>query len=151
MSLSAILTAHVTTSVVEWNTSIIDDVILQGDNMYLSAFQNYHIPREIFLSLKNLPTVVQCRFSAGKIASMEPIFDLPVAGINHSHLPIVVEPIKAQNNSDLYIVVEPIEAQNSSDLPIVVEAIEAETNIEILIAVDAQNEGQIWHAVNIVF
>jgi hypothetical protein len=43
MSLSAILTAHVTTSVVEWNMSIIDDVILQGDNVYLNAFQKYHI------------------------------------------------------------------------------------------------------------
>ena len=73
--------------------------------MYLTAFQNYHIPREIFLSVENLPTVVQCRFSGGKIASMEPIFDLPVAGINHSHLPIVVEPIEAENNSDLPILV----------------------------------------------
>ena len=29
--------------------------------MYLNAFNNYHIPREGFLLLNNLPTVVCCR------------------------------------------------------------------------------------------
>ena len=38
-----------------------DNVLIQGDNMYLNAFNNDLIPREGFLSLKNLPTVVCCR------------------------------------------------------------------------------------------
>ena len=36
-------------------------VLVQGDNMYLNAFNNDLIPREGFLSLNNLPTVVCCR------------------------------------------------------------------------------------------
>ena len=35
-------------------------VLVQGDNMYLNAFNNNLIPREGFLLLNNLPTVVQC-------------------------------------------------------------------------------------------
>ena len=39
-----------------------DNVLIQGDNMYLNAFNNDLIPREGFLSLNNLPTVVCCRW-----------------------------------------------------------------------------------------
>ena len=57
MSLSALLTAQ-TIPVIEWNSTTIDNVLVQGDNMYLNAFNNDLIPREGFLSLNNLPTVV---------------------------------------------------------------------------------------------
>ena len=60
MSLSALLTAQ-TIPVIEWNSTTIDNVLVQGDNMYLNAFNNDLIPREGFLSLNNLPTVVCCR------------------------------------------------------------------------------------------
>ena len=60
MSLSALLTAQ-TIPVMEWNSTTIDNVLVQGDNMYLNAFNNDLIPREGFLSLNNLPTVVCCR------------------------------------------------------------------------------------------
>ena len=59
MSLSALLTAQ-TIPVIEWNSTTIDNVLVQGDNMYLNAFNNNLIPREGFLLLNNLPTVVQC-------------------------------------------------------------------------------------------
>ena len=51
MSLSALLTAQ-TIPVIEWNSTTIDNVLVQGDNMYLNAFNNDLIPREGFLSLK---------------------------------------------------------------------------------------------------
>ena len=37
MSLSALLTAQ-TIPVIEWNSTTIDNVLVQGDNMYLNAF-----------------------------------------------------------------------------------------------------------------
>ena len=51
MSLSALLTAQ-SIPVIEWNSTTIDNVLVQGDNMYLKGG---------FLSLNNLPTVVCCR------------------------------------------------------------------------------------------
>ena len=57
ISLSALLTAQ-TLPVIEWNSTTIDNVLVEGDNMYLNAFNNDLIPREGFLSLNNLPTVV---------------------------------------------------------------------------------------------
>ena len=57
MSLSALLTAQ-TIPVIEWNSTTIDNVLVQGDNMYLNAFNNDLIPCEGFLMLNNLPTVV---------------------------------------------------------------------------------------------
>ena len=50
-----------TIPVMEWNSTTIDNVLVHGDNMYLNAFNNDLIPREGFLSLNNLPTVVCCR------------------------------------------------------------------------------------------
>ena len=47
----------------EWNSTIIDNVLVQlGENMYLNAsVNNDFTPREGFLSLNYLPTVVCCR------------------------------------------------------------------------------------------
>ena len=125
MSLSALLAAQ-SIPVFEWNSAIIDSILVQGDNMYLHSYNNNLIPREGLLSLNNLPTVID--------TNGLPIYaKLPsVMVTNGSDLPIVVEPIEAQNKSDLPIVVEPIEAQNKSDLPTVIEPIEA------------QNENQRW-------
>ena len=41
-------------------------VLVQGDNMYLNAFNNDLIPREGFLSLNNLATDVCCRWLEDK-------------------------------------------------------------------------------------
>ena len=60
MSLSALLTAQ-TITVIEWSSTTIDNALVQGDNMYLNIFNNDLIPRQGFLSLNNLPTVVCCR------------------------------------------------------------------------------------------
>ena len=70
MSLSALLTAQAI-PVIEWNSTTIDNALVQGevqgDNMYLNVFNNDLIfPRKGFLSLDNLPTVVKgCLLSTG--------------------------------------------------------------------------------------
>ena len=57
MRLSTLLTTQ-TIPVIEWNSTSIDNTLVQGDNMYLNVFNNYLIfPRKAFLSLNNLPTV----------------------------------------------------------------------------------------------
>ena len=48
-----------------------DNVLVQGDNMYLNACNNGLIPREGFLSLNNLPTVVCCRWLEDKSNNIE--------------------------------------------------------------------------------
>ena len=59
MRLSALLTTQ-TIPVIEWNSTTIDNALVQADNMYLNAFNNDLIfPRKGFLSLNNFPTVVK--------------------------------------------------------------------------------------------
>ena len=57
MSLSALLTAQAI-PVIEWDSAIMDSVLMQGDNMYLHSYNNNLIPREGLLLLNNLPTVI---------------------------------------------------------------------------------------------
>ena len=45
--------------VFQWNSITIDGVLLQGDSMYRNAFENGQIPHERYLSIDELPTVVQ--------------------------------------------------------------------------------------------
>ena len=45
MSLSAMLTAQAI-SVDKWDSTIIDHVLVEGDKMYLNAYNNGLIPRE---------------------------------------------------------------------------------------------------------
>ena len=127
MSLSAILTAE-NMPLIDWSKTTFNNVLLQGDKMYLRALNNGLIvlePSIEFLSVDNLPKVV------GEIDLMSQTSSAQFVVESNIDLPIVVEPIEAQKKSDLPIVVEHIEAQNKSDLPIVVEPIEAQNNIVI--------------------
>ena len=123
MSLSALLTAQAI-PVIEWDSAIMDSVLMQGDNMYLHSYNNNLIPREGLLLLNNLPTVINKNTSP-----VDPIVFEPQ---NNIELPIVVEPVEAQNNIELPIAVEPVEAQNNTHPLIVVEPVEA------------QNKDQCW-------
>ena len=140
MSLSAILTAE-NMPLIDWSKTTFNNVLLQGDKMYLRALNNGLIvlePSIEFLSVDNLIKVVGvscCRnmFSyeidlMSQTSSAQSNINLPIVVESNIDLPIVVEPIVAQKKSDLPIVVE---AQNKSDLPIVVEPIEAQNNIVI--------------------
>ena len=60
MSLSAVLTAH-NIPVIDWSKTTLDNVLLQGDKMYLKALNRGLIvlhPGVEFLSVDNLPKVV---------------------------------------------------------------------------------------------
>ena len=57
MCLSALLTAQAM-PVLEWNSITVDNILLRGDSMYRNAFENSLIPRERYLSINELPTVV---------------------------------------------------------------------------------------------
>ena len=147
MSLSAILTAeNMPLALIDWSKTTFNNVLLQGDKMYLRALNNGLIvlePSIEFLSVDNLPKVVGvscCRnmfsyeidlMSQTISSAQSNINNLPIVVESNIDLPIVVEPIEAQKKRDLPNVVEPIEAQNKSDLPIVAEPIEAQNNIVI--------------------
>jgi hypothetical protein len=53
MSLSAILTAQSIPDLLDWNSTIIDNVLEQGDNMYLIALRSDQIPQVGYLSVDN--------------------------------------------------------------------------------------------------
>jgi hypothetical protein len=129
ITLSALLTAQNTPDT-EWNSATIDNVLLQGYEMYLNALDNCQIPREQFLLVDHLP----------KIVSNDFLTDKP------SNLPFEVCTYKCfeMQNIDLPIPAEPIEEQNiDNDLPIAAEPIEAQPIIEAQIDNDP-NKSQIW-------
>ena len=93
MSLSAVLTAQ-NIPVIDWSKTILDNVLLQGDKMYLKALNSGLTvldPGIEFLSVDNLPKLVS------------------------------VEPFEAQNNPELPMVVEntelPVEVGNTELYP----------------------------------
>ncbi len=135
MTLSAILTAQ-NIPLIQWSKMTIDNILIQGDKMYLNALSSGFVvldPRLEFMSVDDLPKVVRvscvrnmfsyqiCQtMQTTKISptivtnsNAQNTSDLPVVvGQLTSDLPVVV----AQNTSDLPVVV----AQNTSDLPVVV-------------------------------
>ena len=86
----------------------------QWDNMYLIAFNNDLIPREWFLSLNNLPTVVCCRWldhlddksNNSSIETCRSVIDTNISPVEAQKytidLPIVVEPVEAQNKNQIW-------------------------------------------------
>ena len=152
MCLSALLTAR-NSPVVVWSKTTLNNVLLQGDSMYLEALNNGLIvpdPGVDLLSINNLPSVVYVtcctditdNFSYELCQSAMDTFVDPTGDKKPKIIliteaktiidpPIVVEPTEAQTITDL-----PIGAQNNSDLPIVVEPIEAQTIIDPPIVVE---------------
>ncbi len=150
MSLSAVLTAQ-HNPLIDWSTTTFNNVLLQGDKMYLKALNSGLVVLEEgveFLSVDNLPKVVgvsccasmfsyQIRDSSliDKFHNISPVVHgctTPLR-VTNRHLPLAIEPIEAQNNIELPVVV----AQNNN-LPVEVEPIEAQNNIELPVVV-AQN------------
>ena len=166
MSLSAVLTAQ-NIPLIDWSQETLDNVLLQGDKMYLHALDNGFFDLESgveLLSVDNLPNIVSisscmsmfsliCYEICGSMIDTSNI-NVPVTTAvlelieaqNQNDLPNVVEPFKAQNNIQLPMVVEPIEAQNKYDLPILVEPIEAQNKYDLPIVVEpseAQNKNDL--------
>ena len=161
MSLSALLTARNLT-VTEWNSTTIDNALLQGDKMYLFALDNGLIPPDQLLLLDNLPTVVSFPEPSNEVRRTLNLIDIdyntrsalkvsnaksPIMMIN-TRSPIIVEPVEAQNNIELPSVVELVEAQNINiELPSVVEPVEAQNKSElpsVVEPIEAQNNCQVW-------
>ena len=164
MSLSAVLTAQ-HNPLIDWSTTTFNNVLLQGDKMYLKALNSGLVVLEEgveFLSVDNLPKVVgvsccasmfsyQIRDSSliDKFHNISPVVHgctTPLR-VTNRHLPLAIEPIEAQNNIELPVVVaqnnnlpvevEPGEGKSINDLPIVVQPTEAQNN-------NAKNQNQIW-------
>ena len=165
MSLAAVITAQ-NNPLIDWSTTMLDNVLSQGDQMYLKALNKGLIVLEQgveFLSIDNLPKVVSVSgcstmFSYDIIdtVNLQPVRlpvvvaqnnnDLSIEAQNNNDLPIEAQnnndvPIEVQNNSDLSIVAQnnsdlPIVAQNNNDLPIV-----AQNNNDL--PIEAQNNNDL--------
>ena len=64
-SLSALLCAN-SCDILTWTSDIIDRILIEGDAMYLKAFEERSIPDEETLSLNYLPGRVLCTSWIGK-------------------------------------------------------------------------------------
>ena len=122
MSLSAVLTAQ-NIPLIDWSKTTLNNVLLQGDKMYLQALDNGFVvlePGVEFLSVDNLPKVVS-------VTSCMNMFSYEICDslIDTSNIPHVehakttttpVDLFDTQNNVELPMVV----GQNSNSLPVVV-------------------------------
>ena len=128
-----------------WSKTTLNNVLLQGDSMYLEALDNGLMvldPGVDLLSINNLPSViyVTCNTNINDNFSYsvcQPAMDTSIDLIGDE------KPAEPQTITDPPIVVEPIEAQTIIDPPIVVEPIEAQTIISSLPDGEG-NESQIW-------
>ena len=135
MSLSAVLTAQ-NIPVIDWSKTILDNVLLQGNKMYLKALNSGLTvldPGIEFLSADNLPKVVSVSCCSNMFSyEIELPMDTVIAD-NIDNLPIMVEPFEAQNNPELSTVVEntelPVEVENT-EIPVEVENTELPVEVE---------------------
>ena len=123
MSLSAILTAQ-NIPLIDWSKTTLNNVLLQGDKMYLQALDNGFVvlgPGVEFLSVDNLPKVVS-------VSSCTNMFSYEICDsvIDTSNMLSVVHakttttpmnPFDTQINVELPMVV----GQNSKSVPMVVQ------------------------------
>jgi hypothetical protein len=143
MSLSALLTAQ-NIPFSTWSKMTIDNVLLQGDQMYLNTFSSGFVvldPCVEFLSVDDLPKVVNVSFDRNMFSYQicQTVQGNKAATItrNSDDLPLVIEGIVSQNTSnvtDVPVVV----AQNTSNLPVMVAQ-----NASDLPVVVAQNTGDL--------
>ena len=129
MSLSAVLTAQ-NIPLIDWSKTTLNNVLLQGDKMYLQALDNGFVvlePDVEFLSVDNLPKVVSvsCCTNMFSYEICDSVIDTSIippvvhANTTTTHVdsfdaqkPVVVR----QKNNSLPVVVR----QNNNSLPVVV-------------------------------
>ena len=124
MSFSALLYAQVN-PIEQWRRFTVDQILIQGDSMYLNALQRGHIPDTETISLNYLPNRARSSLSLDYTSTLRNQLFLETT--QRTQLETNQTP---QSNTNLPIVVEPIEAQNQTNiqLPIVVGPSEAPTN-----------------------
>ena len=137
ITLSTLVTAQ-NIPLSQWSKTTIDNILVQGDRMYLKALNKGFIiqdQNDEFLSIDKLPKLVSvsiCGNNTSMIATISNSSELPyviesIEARNNSVLPVM----GAQNNSDQPVMV----AQNNSDLPVVIQPSEPD---------DEKNRNQIW-------
>ena len=82
MSLSALLCAN-SSDIITWSTDAIDRVLIEGDDMYLKAFEDLSIPDEETISLNYLPDRVLCSIIRTTIATKHFIYIHYISYNNH--------------------------------------------------------------------
>ena len=157
MSLSAILTAE-RKPLFEWSQSTIDNILVQGDYMYVKALNNglFGINPGIELtSIDNLPRFVEVSCNMNTL-SFE-LIDTTVNNINYDEPPVlhaessnahinscdnnvVPVPVAVYRNIELPVMVEnnnelPVMVENNNQLPVMVE-----NNNQLPVMVDKDNE-----------
>ena len=122
MSLSAFLTAQ-NIPLIDWSKTTLNNVLLQGDNMYLQALDNGFVvlePDVEFLSVDKLPKVVSvsCCTNMFSYEICDSVIDTSIIPpvVHANTTTIHVDSFDAQNNVELPMVV----GQNSNSLPVVV-------------------------------
>jgi hypothetical protein len=122
MSLSAVLTAQ-NILLIDWSKTTLNNVLLQGDKMYLQALDNGFVvlePGVEFLSVDNLPKVVSvsCCTNMFSYEICDSVIDTSIIPpVLHANTTTThVDSFDAQNNVELPMVV----GQNSNSLPVVV-------------------------------
>ena len=122
MSLSAVLTAQ-NIPLIDWSKTTLNNVLLQGDKMYLQALDNGFVvlePDVEFLSVDNLPKVVSvsCCTNMFSYEICDSVIDTSIIPpVVHANTTTThVDSFDAQNNVELPMVV----GQNSNSLPVVV-------------------------------
>ena len=128
MCLSALLTAQ-NNPVVVWSKTTLNNIMLQGDSMYLEALKSgLIVPAGVdLLSINNLPPAVHVTCNTN-------IIDNFSYEICHSVMDTFIDQIGD---------IKPTDAQTTIDPPIVVEPIEGHTFVTSL-PDGEQNESQIW-------
>ena len=125
MSLSALLTAR-NVPFSAWSFATINNVLIQGDKMYLRALNNGLLildPGVEFLSIANLPTIVTVNNLCTNTCS-----PMKNHGLN---LPVVVEVTQNMNNLPVEV------AQNINNLP--VEVVQNTNNLPVEVAQNMNN------------
>ena len=128
-----------------WSKTTLNNVLLQGDSMYLEALDNGLIvldPGVDLLSINNLPSVIYVTCNTNitdnfSYSVCQSVMDTSIDSIGDE------KPAEPQTITDPPIVVQPVEAQTIIDPLIVVEPIEAQTIISSLPDGEG-NESQIW-------
>lgn len=129
MSFSALLCAQ-SFPVQHWDTATVDQILIEGDRMYLNVLGNQRIPDTDTLSLIYLPKQARSTVQSPAIEVTEQnqspveVTKSPSEANNSRQSPVDAKTILNKSpdtvtNTDLPIVVEPVEAQvNANDNPL---------------------------------
>ena len=135
MCLSALLCEKSSRSVSRWTRNTVDQIVIEGDAMYVKAFEQHSIPDTETLPLTYLPNRAvwpSTRPNQSPIESNNALNQSPIVieaqtnfqslmKVTNNQLPMMVEPTEAQTNQSLMKV-------TSNQLPMMIEPTEASTN-----------------------